>query len=75
LICRQAPFPRSPVRSTAGVRDDHASYIASRLEVLKNDNRAIFAAAADAQRAANYLRRLQPQPIEATASLFIDRTR
>jgi antirestriction protein ArdC len=31
------------------------SYIATWLEVLKNDNRAILAAAAHAQRAADYL--------------------
>jgi antirestriction protein ArdC len=37
------------------VRDDHASYIASWLTVLKNDNRAIFQAAAHAQRAVDYL--------------------
>lgn len=36
---------------TPEVRDDHASYIASWLEVLKNDNRAIISAAAHAQRA------------------------
>ena len=36
-------------------RDDHAAYIANWLEVLKNDNRAIFTAAAHAQRAADYL--------------------
>ena len=42
-------------------RDEHASYIASWLEVLKNDKRAIFTAAAHAQRAADYLNALQPQ--------------
>ncbi len=36
-------------------RDDHSAYIASWLKVLKNDKRAIFAAAAHAQRAADYL--------------------
>lgn len=36
-------------------RADHASYLAHWLEVLKADNRAIFAAAAHAQRAADYL--------------------
>lgn len=36
-------------------RDEHASYIASWLEVLKNDKRAIFTAAAHAQRAADFL--------------------
>lgn len=36
-------------------RDDHAAYIASWLKVLKDDRRAIFTAAAHAQRAADYL--------------------
>jgi antirestriction protein ArdC len=36
-------------------REENAAYIAIWLEVLKNDNRAIFAAAAHAQRAADYL--------------------
>lgn len=40
-------------------RADHASYIASCLDVLKNDKRAIFTAAAHAQRAADYLHGLQ----------------
>jgi len=34
---------------------ENAAYIATWLEVLKNDNRAIFAAAAHAQRAADYV--------------------
>jgi antirestriction protein ArdC len=36
-------------------REDNAAYIANWLEVLKNDNRAIFAASAYAQKAADYL--------------------
>lgn len=36
-------------------RDDHASYIGHWLSVLKEDKRAIFAAAAHAQRAADYI--------------------
>ena len=40
---------------TAEPRDDHSSYLASWLDVLKKDNRAIFTAAAHAQRAADYL--------------------
>ena len=44
---------------TAEPRDDHASYLASWLEVLKGDNRAIFTAAAHAQRAVDYLYGLQ----------------
>ncbi|MFW8637480.1 ArdC family protein [Cribrihabitans pelagius] len=39
---------------------DHAAYIQSWLKVLKNDKRAIFSAAAHAQRAADYLQSLQP---------------
>lgn len=41
-------------------REDHASYIANWLTVLKNDNRAIFTAASHAQRAADFLHALQP---------------
>jgi len=36
-------------------RDDHASYIATWLKVLRSDSRAIFTAAAQAQRTAQYL--------------------
>jgi antirestriction protein ArdC len=46
---------------TPEIRDDHAAYIASWLEVLKSDSRAIFTAASHAQKAADYLARLQPQ--------------
>lgn len=40
-------------------REDHASYIAHWLTVLKNDNRAIFTAAAHAERACRFLREHQ----------------
>lgn len=36
-------------------REDHAAYIASWLEVLAHDSRAVFTAAAHAQRAADYI--------------------
>lgn len=36
-------------------REDHASYIATWLEVLAQDNRVVFQAAAHAQRAAEYI--------------------
>jgi antirestriction protein ArdC len=54
-------------------RADHAAYIGHWLKVLKADKRAIFSAAAHAQRAADYLTRLQaerqPEPmIEAQAA-------
>jgi antirestriction protein ArdC len=42
-------------------RPDHAAYLASWLTVLSNDRRAIFSAAAHAQRAVAYLHGLQPQ--------------
>jgi antirestriction protein ArdC len=41
-------------------RADHASYIASWLQVLKDDRRFIFAAAAHAQRACDFLRGGEP---------------
>jgi antirestriction protein ArdC len=41
-------------------RNEHAAYLDHWLKVLKSDKRAIFSAAAHAQRAADYLHRLQP---------------
>ena len=53
---------------TPEVRDDHAGYIASWLEVLKNDKRCVVQAASYAQKAVNYLHGLQPQPdVDAAA--------
>lgn len=48
-------------------RDDHAAYIASWLEVLKGDKRAIISAASHAERAVAFLHGLQPNA-EAPAS-------
>ncbi|MBB4420827.1 antirestriction protein ArdC [Rhizobium leguminosarum] len=42
-------------------RPDHASYLGSWLKVLADDRRAIFQAAAHAQRAASFLHSLQPE--------------
>jgi antirestriction protein ArdC len=42
------------------VRQDHASYIANWLNVLKDDKRAIFSAASHASKAVEYLHGLQP---------------
>lgn len=42
-------------------RPDHAAYVGSWLTVLSDDKRAIFHAAAHAQRAVTYLHALQPQ--------------
>lgn len=47
-------------------RPDHASYLASWLKVLANDKRAIFSAAADAQRAVAFLHGLQPDTSAAS---------
>jgi len=53
---------------TPETREDHAAYIESWLRVLKNDKRAIFTAAAHAQKAVQYLLDLQPQAhLEAAA--------
>ena len=49
-------------------RDDHAAYIASWLKVLSGDRRAIFTAAAHAQRAADFLHGLQAKEPEAAAA-------
>jgi antirestriction protein ArdC len=45
------------------VRDDHASYVASWLKALKDDKRLIFVAAAQAQRAVDYLAKFS-EPVE-----------
>jgi antirestriction protein ArdC len=50
---------------TPEVRDDHASYIASWIEVIKNDKRAIVQAASYAQRAVDFLHGLQKPKAEA----------
>jgi antirestriction protein ArdC len=46
-------------------REDHASYIGAWLEVLANEKRAIFQAAAHAQRAVAFLHGLQPSAAES----------
>jgi antirestriction protein ArdC len=48
-------------------RPDHAAYIASWLEVLKSDKRAIFTAASKAQAAADHLASLAATPQLAAA--------
>lgn len=53
-------FLCADLKITPEVRDDHASYIASWLEVLKNDKRAVFVAASQASKAVDYLHGLQP---------------
>jgi antirestriction protein ArdC len=48
-------------------RADHASYIGSWLQVLRNDKRAIFQAAAYAQKAVDFLQGLQPAAMKKAA--------
>jgi antirestriction protein ArdC len=54
-----AAFVAADLGLASEPRSDHASYIASWLEVLQGDKRAIFTAASHAQRAADYLAQLQ----------------
>lgn len=62
-----AAFICADLALTPEPRDEHAAYLAHWLKVLKEDKRAIFSAAAHAQRAADYLHGLQPQQMEAAA--------
>jgi antirestriction protein ArdC len=50
-------------------RPDHASYLNSWLKVLGGDKRAIFQAAAHAQRAIAYLHSLQPGTFQTNPCL------
>jgi len=58
-----AAFLCADLGVTLEPREDHAAYLASWLEVLKEDRRAIFSAAAHAQRAADFLHRLAEDEI------------
>lgn len=61
-------FLSSDLGITPDIRPDHAAYIASWLKVLKEDKRAIFTAAAHAQRAADFLNGFQVQHQAAVAA-------
>ncbi|MGO3933082.1 ArdC family protein [Rhodopseudomonas pseudopalustris] len=63
-----AAFLCAGLELTPELREDHASYLAHWLTVLKSDRRAIFTAAAHAQRAADFLHGLQPQQAQAEAA-------
>lgn len=56
-----AAFLCADLAVTPTLRDDHAHYIAHWLEIMKGDKKAIFTAAAAANRAAEYLHGLQPK--------------
>ena len=68
-----AAFLSADLGITPDIREDHASYIASWLKVLKDDRRAIFSAAGHAQRAASFLHDLQPAEPEEPAPDTADR--
>ena len=56
-----AAFLCADLEITPEVREDHAAYIGHWLKALQDDKRLIFTAAAQAQRAADYLHGLQPR--------------
>jgi antirestriction protein ArdC len=57
-----AAFLCADLGVTPEVMPEHAQYLAAWLAVLKADAKAVFTAAAHAERAAEYLQRLQPAP-------------
>ena len=54
-------FLCADLQITPEIREDHASYIDSWLEVLRQDKRAVFTAASHASKAVDFLHGLQPQ--------------
>jgi antirestriction protein ArdC len=62
-------FLSADLELTPELRDDHAAYIASWIKVLKNDKRAIFAAASHAQRAVDFLHGA-PKAADASAEVI-----
>lgn len=63
-----AAFLCADLGITPEIRDDHAAYLGHWLNVLREDKRAIFSAAAHAQRAADFLLGLQPSQADAAAA-------
>jgi antirestriction protein ArdC len=62
-----AAFLCADLGITLEPRDDHAAYLAHWLKVIREDKRAIFSAAAHAQRAVDYLHSLQQQEQQEAA--------
>jgi antirestriction protein ArdC len=60
FLCASLKIPVTP-------RPDHAAYIAGWLEVLRRDRRAVFAAASQAQRAADWMTKRAGLPATAAA--------
>ena len=56
-----AAFLCADLHVTPHLRDDHAQYLQHWLELMRGDKKAIFAAAAAANRAVQYLHGLQPK--------------
>ena len=63
-----AAFLCAELGITPEVREDHAAYLGHWLTVVKEDKRAIFSAAAHAQRAADYLTGLQQKQEQSAAA-------
>lgn len=63
-----AAFLSADLGITPEIRDDHAAYLAHWLKALKEDSRAIFSAAAHAQRAADFLQSLQGKEVTVEAA-------
>ncbi|MEW8050410.1 MAG: zincin-like metallopeptidase domain-containing protein [Candidatus Thiodiazotropha sp.] len=63
-----AAFLSADLELTPEVREDHTAYIESWLKVLRQDKRAIFTAAAHAQRAVDFLHGLQPDAEQEVAA-------
>lgn len=63
-----AAFLCADLGITPETRDDHAAYIASWLEALKNDKRFIFTAASHAQKAVDHLHSYQQQETDTPQS-------
>ena len=61
-----AAFLCASLELTPEPREEHASYIDNWLKALRDDKRAIFHAAAHAQRAADFLHKLQPGTVPET---------
>ena len=53
-------FLSSELQITQDTRPDHSKYLAHWLKLMKDDSRAIFTAAAKANEAVTYLKKLQP---------------
>ena len=54
-------YLNSLLRIESAPREDHAKYLSSWIQVLKDDKKAIVTAAADAQKAVDFLVSLQPE--------------